>query len=65
MECANVLQDEIEYWKAKAARLSLLVDQMLCNPTKITLVTLRAANCRLLKVQIASKSFKYRLIHIS
>ena len=34
-------QDEIEYWKAKAAHLTLLVDQMMCPPTKLTLVTLR------------------------
>ena len=34
-------QDEIEYWKAKAAHLTLLVDQMMAPPTKLTLVTLR------------------------
>ena len=42
-------QDEIEYWKAKAAHLTLVVDQMLCMPTKMTLVTLRAGKCKLLK----------------
>ena len=34
-------QDEIEYWKGKAAHLTLLVDQMMARPTKMTLVTLR------------------------
>ena len=34
-------QDEIEYWKGKAAHLTLLVDQMMAMPTKMTLVTLR------------------------
>ena len=34
-------QDEIEYWKGKAAHLTLLVDQMIARPTKMTLVTLR------------------------
>ena len=42
-------QDEIEYWKAKAAHLTLVVDQMMALPTKMVLVTLRAAKCKLLK----------------
>ena len=60
-------QDEIEYWKAKAAHLTLLVDQMLCHPTKITLVTLRAAKCKLLKawhkldVRVASYHFQVEM----
>ena len=37
-------QDEIEYWKGKAAHLTLLVDQMMARPTKMTLVTLRYVN---------------------
>ena len=44
-------QDEIEYWKGKAAHLTLLVDQMMARPTKMTLVTLRAAQSKLLKVR--------------
>ena len=44
-------QDEIEYWKSKAARLTLLVEQMMGMPCKLTLVTLRAAKCKLLKVK--------------
>ena len=43
-------QDEIEYWKSRAARLTLLVEQMMGMPCKLTLVTLRAAKCKLLKV---------------
>ena len=42
-------QDEIEFWKAKAAHLTLVVDEMMAPPTKMTLVTLRAAKCKLLK----------------
>ena len=34
-------QDEIEYWKGKSAHLTLLVDQMMALPTKMTLITLR------------------------
>ena len=43
-------QVEIEYWKARAAKLTLLVEQITSPPCKMTLVTLRAANCKLLKV---------------
>ena len=41
---------EIEYWKNRAAKLTLLVEQINSHPCKMTLVTLRAANCKLLKV---------------
>ena len=41
---------EIEYWKSRAAKLTLLVEQINSHPCKMTLVTLRAANCKLLKV---------------
>ena len=44
-------QDEIEFWKAKAAHLTLVVDEMMAPPTKMTLVTLRAAKCKLLKAE--------------
>ena len=30
-------QDEIEFWKAKAAHLTLVVDEMMAPPTKMTL----------------------------
>ena len=43
-------QDELEYWKARAARLTLLVEQISTKPCKMTIVTLRAAKCKLLKV---------------
>ena len=43
-------QVEIEYWKARAAKLTLLVEQMFSLPCKMTLITLKAANCKLLKV---------------
>ena len=42
-------QDEIEYWKARAARLTLLVEQLSTKPCKMTVVTLKAAKCKLLK----------------
>ena len=35
------LQDEIEYWKSRAARLTLLTEQMMGNECKMTVVTLR------------------------
>ena len=43
-------QDELEYWSVRAARLSLLVEQVSSMPCRITLNTLRAAQSRLLKV---------------
>ena len=43
-------QDELEYWKTRAARLSLLVDQISSQPCKMTVVTLKAAQCKLIKV---------------
>ena len=43
-------QDELEYWKSRAARLSLLVDQISSQPCKMTVVTLKAAQCKLIKV---------------
>ena len=42
-------QDEIEYWKSRAARLTLLVEQISSQQCKMTTVTLRAAQCKLLK----------------
>ena len=47
---SHYLQVEIEYWKNRAAKLTLLVEQINSQPCKMTLVTLRAANCKLLKV---------------
>ena len=44
-------QDELEYWKSRAARLTLLVEQINTHPCKMTLVTLRAAQSKLLKVR--------------
>ena len=43
-------QDEIEYWKSRAARLTLLVEQISSQQCKMTTVTLRAAQSKLLKV---------------
>ena len=45
-------QVEVEYWKSRAAKMTLLVEQITSMPCKMTLVTLRAANCKLLKVHI-------------
>ena len=47
---SNLIKVEIEYWKNRAAKLTLLVEQINSHPCKMTLVTLRAANCKLLKV---------------
>ena len=46
------LQDELEYWKSRAARLTLLVEQINTMPCKMTLVVLRTAQCKLMKVSI-------------
>ena len=43
-------QEELEYWKSRAARLSLLVDQVSSDPCKLTIATLRCAQCKLVKV---------------
>lgn len=48
----NGPQVEVEYWKARAAKLTLLVEQIISMPCKMTLVTLRAGKCKLLKVQV-------------
>ncbi len=45
-------QDELEYWKARGAKLTLLVDQINTTPARMTLVTLRAAQSKILKVNI-------------
>ena len=44
-------QVEVEYWKTRAAKFTLLVEQITSMPCKMTLVTLRAGNCKLLKVR--------------
>lgn len=44
------LKDELEYWKARGAKLTLLVDQINTTPARMTLVTLRAAQSKILKV---------------
>ena len=43
-------QEELEYWKSRAARLSLLVDQLNSHPCKLTVATLKCAQCKLIKV---------------
>jgi hypothetical protein len=43
-------QDELEYWKSRAARLTLLVEQINTLPCKMTVVTLKTAQCKLVKV---------------
>ena len=42
-------QDELEYWKSRAARLTLLVEQINTHSCKMTLVTLKAGQSKLLK----------------
>ena len=44
-------QDELEYWKARGAKLTLLVDQINTTPARMTLVTLRAAQSKILKAR--------------
>ena len=59
-------QDELEYWKSRAARLTLLVEQINTHPCKMTLVTLRAAQSKLLKVReifIFIKSCQFQWIN--
>ena len=43
-------QDELEYWKSRAAKLTLLVEQISSPECRMTLATLRAAQSRLLRV---------------
>ena len=45
-------QEELEYWKSRAARLSLLVDQISSMPCTMTVMTLKVAQCKLVKVRI-------------
>ena len=40
----------MEYWKSRAAKLTLLVNQINTQPARMTLVTLRAAQSKILKV---------------
>ena len=43
-------QDELEYWKCRAAQLTLLVDNISSPPARMTLATLKTAQSRILKV---------------
>ena len=43
-------QDELEFWKCRAAKLSLLVDQISSNHCRLILATLKAAQSRLIRV---------------
>ena len=43
-------QDEPELWKCRAAKLSLLVDQISSNHCRLILATLKAAQSRLIRV---------------
>ena len=51
-------QDELEYWKSRAAKLTLLVDQISSPECRMTIATLRAAQSRLLRVGFIPKSHK-------
>ena len=46
-----LFQDELEYWKARGAKLTLLVNQISTMPAKMTLVTLKVAQSKILKVE--------------
>ena len=43
-------QDELEFWKCRSAKLSLLVDQISSNHCRLLLATLKAAQSRLIRV---------------
>ena len=53
----------MEYWKARGAKLTLLVNQINTQPARMTLVTLRAAQSKILKVwnNIDKKITKYHV----
>ena len=52
-------QDELEFWKCRAAKLSLLVDQISSNHCRHILATLKAAQSRLIRVSV-KKTAKIR-----
>ena len=56
-------QDEIEYWKIRSARLTLLCEQLSSLQTKMTTVTLRVAHSKLMKtwVDCEIKVMKYNV----
>ena len=56
-------QVEVEYWKTRAAKLTLLVEQITSMPCKMTLVTLRAGNCKLLKVRHILQTITWQTIN--
>ena len=64
MACLRIERDdfgpqvEVEYWKSRAAKLTLLVEQITSMPCKMTLVTLRAGKCKLLKVCYCSSKIQ-------
>ena len=43
-------QDELEFWKCRSAKLTLLVEQVSSNPCRMTLATLKVAQSKLIKV---------------
>ena len=45
-------QDEIEYWKIRMCRLTLLVEQLSSQQTKMVSVTLRTGHSKLLKIWV-------------
>ena len=56
-------QDEIEYWKIRMCRLTLLVEQLSSHQTKMVSCTLRAGHSKLLKlwVDCEVKVMKYHV----
>ena len=57
------MQEELEYWKSRAARLSLLVDQVSSDPCRITIATLKTGNSKLVKVRQTETSFCIGMDH--
>ena len=43
-------QDEVEFWKRRAAKLTLLVEQISSEPCRMTVATLKVAQSKLVKV---------------
>ena len=54
----------MEYWKSRAARLTLLVEQINTHSCKMTLVTLKAAQSKLLKVGAVLSSFDICIVYM-
>ena len=54
-------QDEIEFWKSRSAKLTLLVEQISSDPCRMTVATLKVAESKLIKVMTQNNvKFHYK-----